>query len=825
MARLKRGWTRRFRLGRAAAPSLALLTLSVSASFVLSPVKAEACPNDAFRTGPSATLPECRAYELVTPADSSGRRFSDLSSEPSLYDLFTNELASPLRDSFLFTSQGSALRTPGRGNGTLVGDVYQTLRTSSGWRVVRHVTPTGDEALSPMVGGASEDHSYNFVFVGELFGGSNGSLGDQKDYLGDPTGHYELTGIGSLGSEPFAQGRYISAGGEHVIFSTGHNTIESGWCGADELCRISNTFVKKLEPEAPASGTGVVYDRSADGPTHVVSLLPGDVTPADGENAIYQGASADGSTVAFKIDGTLYVRIDNARTVDIAGGDPKFGGLSADGRYLFYVIGGDVHRVDFATEEDEEVNASGDGKMVNAAADGSALYFVSPQALTGDEKNANGEEAVSDAAGTGDLSAGTGTGVLEAGSTLVTSVSVSEGALAEGMQINGAGIPEGAAITKVDAGTITLSDAATSSGTTTLSAGSNLITGVDTNRGAFRTGMEIFGEGIQARTTITGVSPAGIMLSTGVTKAGTVALTGAFPNLYVWSGTAPRYVATIEPGDVTGNISLTAWVGQVVAPIDESGRGPGADPSRTSRDGRVLVFESRAKLTSYANAGHTEIYRYDDKDKSLRCISCSPLATPAASDARLGDYGTLRRTTFIHNVSDDGKRIFFETAEALVPADSDGINDIYEWRQPDADTPPVLDLISSGKSVAYPQNPQVTPPRPNLLLGVTPDGSNVFFLAQDALVAGAPGGGTSAIYDARVNGGFAPPAPMAVPCLEWRECQGEGRTLPPVPTALSLTLGGSGNVKPRKRHRCSGRHGRSSKKRHPCHKKKNNGRR
>ena len=51
----------------------AVVLSSVTALMVLPPLaSAETCPNAAYRVGPSANLPDCRAYEQVTPVEKDG---------------------------------------------------------------------------------------------------------------------------------------------------------------------------------------------------------------------------------------------------------------------------------------------------------------------------------------------------------------------------------------------------------------------------------------------------------------------------------------------------------------------------------------------------------------------------------------------------------------------------------------------------------------------------------------------------------------------------------------------------------------------------------
>jgi hypothetical protein len=650
----------------------------------------DSCPNQAVRTGPSAALPDCRAYELVTPPDTDGRRIESVGSKTFSppYELFPVSLASSGGGSLVFGDAATPLAGQTEPSGYY--DVYVSDRTADGWQVVRSLMPSGAEAVSIEPGGFSDDHRYSMfeVSYGQMPPRGTLALPGITSYLRGTGGAIDFTAKGSLGGEPAGQGRYISEDGRHVIFSTGGGESSA-------TCQYTpNCAVLKLEPNAAPTGTGTIYDRSVDGPTHVVSLLPPNIPQAAGQEAFYQGTSKDASSIAFKIEGTLYVRINNGEegeeTLQAAEGNPVYAGLSADGRYLFYVAGGHkgtIHRFDTVSKADLSINPTAAGEVVNVSADGSHVYFIA-------------EEPIS-----------------------------AQGSVGE-------------------------------------------------------------------------------------------------PNLFSWSGNGLKFIRTVAASDLvvtSGPLehipALTRWTQFAVAPYPEHNeglKGPGGNSSRTTPDGEVLVFESKAKLTGYENAGHTEIYRWDDGTEELTCVSCNPLTPEAIDDARLQNLAAAESTVavvgtpiIVHNVSNDGTRVFFETPEAMVSRDTDGINDIYQWSIASGSAPSI-DLISSGASEAFSQLPKSggagSSGAPNTLLSVTGDGNDVFFLSLDALVPKAGVGGVPAIYDARVGGGFLEPQ-APVPCLE-EGCRTNASRRPVLTGPSSEAISGSGNVTPRTRRHCK-KHGKT----------------
>lgn len=332
------------------------------------PAEAAPCGNALFRVGLSALLPDCRAYELVTPPDTGGRAPLGAGNEGGV---FTTRQVSPAGDKVPFRVEGGSL--PGLGGiGGLAGDAYLATRTDAGWSTA-YTGPSGTEAVDAAPGTTSPDQGYMF-WVGS--GGDSSVLATHTSYVRYPDGHSELLGQGSLGRvDPEATGQLISEGGGHIVFSTFNST----------------TAPVQLEPEAAPDGTAAIYDRTPDGTTHVVSMKPGEIPFGAKEDARIMGFSLDGVGIAFEVKNTLYLRYNDEETFSIGEG-VEFAGVAEGGGRIFYVEGGDLEAFDVAKESVIDFATTGDAVPVTVSADGSTAYFVSESAIAGSGPSPAGAE-------------------------------------------------------------------------------------------------------------------------------------------------------------------------------------------------------------------------------------------------------------------------------------------------------------------------------------------------------------------------------------------------------------------------------------------------
>jgi hypothetical protein len=131
-------------------------------------------------------------------------------------------------------------------------------------------------------------------------------------------------------------------------------------------------------------------------------------------------------------------------------------------------------------------------------------------------------------------------------------------------------------------------------------------------------------------------------------------------------------------------------------------------------------------------------------------------------------------------LSASGKRVFFDSADALVSSDSNGSKDAYEWEAHGeggcGKAGGCVGLLSQGNAAGG-----------SVFLDASADGGDAYFLTEGSLVGGDLG--ALDLYDARVGGGFAEPK-RPIPC------KGDAcypLTPEPVDPTLTTTLPGLGN--------------------------------
>ncbi len=222
------------------------------------------------------------------------------------------------------------------------------------------------------------------------------------------------------------------------------------------------------------------------------------------------------------------------------------------------------------------------------------------------------------------------------------------------------------------------------------------------------------------------------------------------------------YISSIPGGLQVLHYSDSQGPGAFVLPSSEKAGGsrPSLGPSRVSPDGRFVVFMSSEKLTGYDNTDglsglpDQEVYEYDAATARLTCVSCDPSGgRPVGSSSIPGttDFEDGAGNYYSRALSPDG-RVFFDSSDTLVPHDSNGVQDVYEFEPGGVGSCQVaggcVSLISSGASGEA-----------STFLDASADGSDVFFLTTDQLVS-ADTDHSVDVYDAHVCSAGAPCPPV-----------------------------------------------------------------
>ena len=219
-------------------------------------------------------------------------------------------------------------------------------------------------------------------------------------------------------------------------------------------------------------------------------------------------------------------------------------------------------------------------------------------------------------------------------------------------------------------------------------------------------------------------------------------------SIYVWHDGSIHFVSRID-----ANSDYPNWW--------PNGR-QGKPTSEVSRDGTALLFRSYESLTGYQNesaertsqAGEIvpEFYRYEARTGGLVCVTCNPTGARPVGEPYLhsvivtSEGFKITASPRVRNISSDGDKVFFESADRLVPQDTNGLSgcasrspdgeaqlfntgiilpcqDVYEWEAEGSGSCPMarsggcLYLMSSGQGS-----------EPSYFADASAMGDDVFFL-------------------------------------------------------------------------------------------------
>jgi hypothetical protein len=216
-------------------------------------------------------------------------------------------------------------------------------------------------------------------------------------------------------------------------------------------------------------------------------------------------------------------------------------------------------------------------------------------------------------------------------------------------------------------------------------------------------------------------------------------------------------------------------------------------PAQTTPDGAFLVFLSSARLTPTDSSGVPQLFEYSAGSESLTRVSTGASGPASGNVATFKDSPQIPTQSFVKSqptatqieraITADGSRVFFTSAAPLTPQAKEGATNVYEYSEGD------VYLVSGGTDASTTKEggPTVR------LLGIDPSAQNVLFVTASPLLA-QQGDTEPGVYDAREGGGF--PAPTLAAGCFGEACRGPSGPTPSPSAPASAKQAGGGNAPP-----------------------------
>lgn len=620
----------------ALAGALALLALAAG------PAAAAECGNEAIREQQHAAfLPECRAWELVSPPGAI-----------PAYTFETGQLKATRASTATEGAYAGAVAWPAKypvpGN-KVVAKEFLSTRGSSGWTTFA-ATPTYSS------GGIRYFECMPFVFLSPSLEAGVISANRETDSVSRGEEEYcpttepyplvsgEAEGVQNLflrdnRSEPATYSLVNPAPME------GPPAIATFQDGSSTLSTVLFSEEAKLTPEAPAGED--LYDETG-GELRLVSTLP------------------SGTPIAGRVVGAA------AHTVEFEGNANKAVGGQAEGAAVItHAMSSDGSRVVFEAE--------GEGKLylrVNATQPQSAIAAGHETALNGEQcaeaaKACTIQLDASQASGPGGSAAFLWAN--EAGTKFFFTDQASAELTSDTQESSGANLYE----YKLPAG-----------------ASTGTLTDLTPVAKADVLGFSGLGESEEGKAIAYFVSEGAL---SGANPEGHTPTEGK-PNLYVLAegAVAPTFLATLSAARDTNDWAAAA--DREATKLQARVSPNGAYIAFTT----VRSIPTLKRPAGYDNIDastgepDSEIYVYDHQTGQLACASCDPTGAPphGSTALRQGAPAAIAPGPYYlqRSLLDDGT-VIFDTAEPLLPSlDSNGVTDVYQYRAG------ALSLISGGAS-------------------------------------------------------------------------------------------------------------------------------